>query len=252
MPPALYTLSKDQKEMLCTFLEGVKMPDGFASNIKRCVDVKGCKVSRLKTHDHHVIKQKLLPLVVRNILPEDVVVPLIDLSRFFNAICSKELLPADLDKLSSSIIETLCRLEMVFPPAFFDIMMHLPVHLAKEAKLGGPISFRWMYPVDRYLRTLKGYVRNKAYREGSIAEGYISEECLTFCSRFLQDVDTKLNQADRHESAAVNEPPSGLSVFSDVDFSKRGSVLEVIGREELLKMTHYIVGNCDEVRQWVE
>jgi hypothetical protein len=26
--------------------------------------------------------------------------------------------------------------------------------------------------------------------EGSIAEGYILEECLTFCSRFL-DVDTK-------------------------------------------------------------
>jgi hypothetical protein len=59
-----------------------------------------------------------------------------------------------------------------------------------------------MYPVERYLRTLKGYVRNKAHPEGSIAEGYISEECLTFCAHFLDDVDTKLNQADRHESAA--------------------------------------------------
>jgi len=95
-------------------------------------------------------------------------------------------------------------------------------------------------------------VSYKAYPEGSIAEGYISEECLTFCSRFLQDVDTKLNQANRHESSAVNEPPSGLSVFSDVDFSKRGSVLEVIGREESLKMRHYIASNCDEARQWVE
>jgi len=80
-----------------------------------------------------------------------------------------------------------------------------------------------MYPVERYLRTLKGY-----------------------------DVDTKLNQANRHESSAVNEPPSGLSVFSDVDFSKRGSVLEVIGREESLKMRHYIASNCDEARQWVD
>jgi hypothetical protein len=252
MPPALYKLSKDEKEIFCKFLEGVKMPDGFASNIKRCVDVKACKVSGLKTHDYHVILQKLLPLIVRSLLPQDVVIPLIDISRFFNGICSKELVEADLDKLSSSIKETLCRLEMIFPPAFFDIMMHLPVHLAEEAKLGGPVSYRWMYPVERYLRTLKGYVINKAHPEGSIAEGYISEECLTFCARFLEDIDTKLNQADRHESAAVNEPPSGLSIFSAIDYSKKGFRMEEISTEDLLKMRHYIITNCDEVAPWIE
>ena len=72
-----------------------------------------------------------------------------------------------------------------FSTGFFDIMMHLPVHLADEARLGGLVCYRWMYPVERYLRTLKGYVKNKARPEGSIAEGYISEECLTFCSRFF-------------------------------------------------------------------
>ena len=211
LPPALYFLDKEEKKSLCQFLHGAKMPDGFSSNIRRCVDPNACKVSGLKTHDYHIILQKLLPLVIRKILPEDVVMPLIQLSRFFTALCSKELVEEDLDKLSSSIKETLCRLEMVFPPAFFDIMIHLPVHLAEEAKLGGPVCYRWMYPVERYLRTAKGYVRNKAHPEGSIAKGYIVEECLTFCSRFL-DVDTKLNHADRHESAAVNEPPSGLSL----------------------------------------
>jgi hypothetical protein len=69
-----------------------------------------------------------------------------------------------------------------------------------------------MYPVERYLRTVKGYVRNKAHPEGSIAEGYILEECLTFCSRFL-DVDTKDNRVDRRETVTVNEPPSDLSIF---------------------------------------
>jgi hypothetical protein len=39
--------------MLCTFLEGVRMPDGYASNIKRCVDVNGCKVSGLKSCCRH-------------------------------------------------------------------------------------------------------------------------------------------------------------------------------------------------------
>ena len=106
MPPALYKLSKEEKEILWKFLEGVKMPDGFASNIKRCVDVKACKVSGIKTHDYHVILQKLLPLIVRSLVPKDVVIPLIDLSRFFNGICSKELVEANLDNLSISKPET--------------------------------------------------------------------------------------------------------------------------------------------------
>jgi hypothetical protein len=227
------------------------MPDGFSSNIRRCVDVNACKVSGLKTHDYQIILQKLLPLVVKKILPEDVVAPLIQLTRFFTALCSKELVEDDLDKLSTSIKETLCRLEMVFPPAFFDIMIHLPVHLAEEAKLGGPVCYRWMYPVERYLRTIKGYVRNKAHLEGSIAEAYIAEVCLTFCSRFL-DVDTKLNRADHHESTAVNELPSGLSIFGEMDYKRRGQTIETFGGDEVRKMRHYVVSNCDEARPWVK
>jgi hypothetical protein len=44
--------------------------------------------------------------------------------------------------MSILIRETFYRLEMIFPPGFFDIMMHLPVHLAEEAKLGGPVCYR--------------------------------------------------------------------------------------------------------------
>ena len=94
--------------------------------------------------------------MVCSILLKDVVIPLIKLSRFFNSLCSKELEFPEIEKLGTSIRETLCQLEMIFPPAFFDIMMHLPVHLAEEARLGGPVCYRWMYPVERYLRTLKG------------------------------------------------------------------------------------------------
>jgi hypothetical protein len=174
LPPSMYSLGKEQKLLLCKFLEGLKMPDGYAANIRRCMHMNECKVLELKTYDYHVIFQKLLPIAIHDILPEDVVIPLIELSRFFNAICSKELSVNDLERMSNSIGETLCRLEMVFPPSFFDIMMHLLVHLAEEAKLGGPVCYRWMYPIERYLWTLKGYVRNKSHPEGSIAEGYIS------------------------------------------------------------------------------
>jgi hypothetical protein len=108
-----------------------------------------------------------------------------------------------------------------------------------------------MYPVKWYLCTVKGYVRNKAHPEGSIAEGYILEECLTFCSRFL-DVDTKDNHVDRRETVTVNEPPSDLSIFSEMDYKRRGQTVEEIPPNEFWKMSHYIIGNCDEVGPYVE
>ena len=133
---------------------------------------------------------------------------------------------------------------------FFDIMMHLPVHLAKEAKLGGPLCYRWMYPIERYLRMLKGYVRNKAHSEGSIADRYISE-CMIFCTRFLDDVHTKLNRLKHHECAAVDEPPSGLSIFANTDYSKKGFTIESISMLEMQRMRHYIITNCDEATPWI-
>ena len=46
--------------------------------------------------------------------------------------------------------------------------------------------------------TLKSYVCNRARPEGSIAEGYLVEECMTFCSRYLDDVESKLTRPVRN------------------------------------------------------
>jgi hypothetical protein len=38
-----------------------------------------------------------------------------------------------------------------------------------------------MYPMDRYLKTLKGYVRNKVRPKSNMEKGYTIEEALGFC-----------------------------------------------------------------------
>jgi hypothetical protein len=48
-----------------------------------------------------------------------------------------------------NIIKTICKLEMIFPPSFVDSMEHLPMHLSYEAKVGGPVQYRWMYSFER-------------------------------------------------------------------------------------------------------
>ena len=53
-------------------------------------------------------------------------------------------------RLELEIPKILCKLERIFPPAFFDSMEHLPVHLPYEARIVGLVQFRWMYPFERY------------------------------------------------------------------------------------------------------
>jgi len=56
---------------------------------------------------------------------------------------------SDLARLEENIPIILCKLERIFPPSFFDSMEHLPIHLPHEARLGGPVQYRWMYPFER-------------------------------------------------------------------------------------------------------
>jgi len=106
---------------------------------------------------------------------------------------SKALSVEQLKQLDSLIARTLCKLEMEFPP-FFDPMVHLPVHLATEALIGGPTVYRWMYQFERQIKFLKSLIRNLAHPEGSIAEGYIAYEFINLSSRYLDDVETMHNR----------------------------------------------------------
>jgi len=74
----------------------------------------------------------------------------------------------------------LSQLEMYFPPSFFDIMVHLIVHLVREIRLCGSVFLRWMYSKERYMKILKGYVKNQYRSETSIIERYIVEEAIEF------------------------------------------------------------------------
>ena len=87
----------------------------------------------------------------------------------------------ELEKWQKDIFVTLSELEMHFPPSFFDVMVHLISHIVKEIKACGPVFQRYMYPFERFMGFLKGHVRNRHRPEGSIVEGYTSEEVIDFC-----------------------------------------------------------------------
>jgi hypothetical protein len=57
------------------FLEWIKelrLPDGYISNLSRCVDLREMKMSGMKSHDYHVFMERLLPIALREFLPQTV------------------------------------------------------------------------------------------------------------------------------------------------------------------------------------
>ena len=89
--------------------------------------------------------------------------------------------------------------------------------------------------LSRYIFHLKSYFRNKAHPKGSIAEAYIAEECLTFCSCYFLSVDTIFNRPSRVE-----------------DDEKGSSTNTTLDRISWMQAHHYILFNNDEVRPIME
>ena len=147
--------------------DGGKVPSGYSASIKKLVSMEDLKLIGMKSHDCHVLMIQMLPVAIRSILPNKVRVAILRLCYLFNSIAQKVIDPEGLDALQAEVVTTLCHLEMYFPPSFFDIMVHLIVHLVREIKMCGPVFLRSMYPFERFMGILKSYVRNRSRPEGS-------------------------------------------------------------------------------------
>ncbi|XP_071694674.1 uncharacterized protein [Rutidosis leptorrhynchoides] len=140
-----------------------KVPSGYSANIRKLVSMKDLKLLGMKSHDCHVID------------------------------------PDVLDEYQRDVILTLCELEMYFPPSFFDVMVHLVSHIVGEINACGPVFLQYMYPFERYMGILKGYVRNLNRPEGSIVEGYASEEVIEFCTNYMDGFKSVRIPQSHHE-----------------------------------------------------
>ncbi|KAI5337493.1 hypothetical protein L3X38_016764 [Prunus dulcis] len=114
LPPGPWNLSRAEKREVCNSFYGMKVPEGYSSNIKNLVSLQDSRLLGLKSHDCHTLMQQLLPVAIRSVLEK---------------------------------------------PA-------------------------------RYMKVLKGYVQNRTRPEGCIAERYIAEEAVEFCTQHLSDVST--------------------------------------------------------------
>ncbi|GJT27239.1 ulp1 protease family, C-terminal catalytic domain-containing protein [Tanacetum coccineum] len=177
----------------------IKVPSGYSANIKKLVSMQDLKLFGMKSHDCHVLMTQMIPIAIREILPDRIRHTITKLCLFFSRIHSKVIDPEMLDQWQRGVILTICQLEMYFPPSFFDVMVHLVSHIVREIKTCGPTFLRNMYLFERYMGILKGYVRNRSRPEGSIIEGYATEEAIEFYTEYSKGVKTVGKPQVRHE-----------------------------------------------------
>jgi hypothetical protein len=147
-------------QQFCYCIESLKTPMGHSSAFGKHIRKK--KLGGLKSHDYHVLMQQVLPLALRGLMKPGPRIAIMRVCNIFRRICTRVYNPADFQSLQADVAETMALVEMEFPPSFFDIMTHLPYHLVEELDLCRPVSTRWMYPVERCMKTLKTYVWNMA------------------------------------------------------------------------------------------
>jgi hypothetical protein len=81
---------------------------------------------------------QILPIAIQGIMDEHVRETLFGLYNFFYVISRKLISVKQLERLQEDIMLILCKLEIYFPPTFFDIMVHLLVHVVDEIIQLGP------------------------------------------------------------------------------------------------------------------
>jgi hypothetical protein len=87
------------------------------------------------------------------------------------------------DSSFSTILELLTKLL----PSIFDAMEHYMIYLAYQIFVLHPIYMHYMYPYERHMVVMKGNIRNRTHPEGSMLEGYTTEEIIECYADYIKD-----------------------------------------------------------------
>lgn len=99
--------------------------------------------------------QRKIYVAIKGLLPKHMCKALIDMTNTFRVLCFQELHMSVLLKMKSQLPKTMCNLDRIFPPSFFNITVHRIAHLAEEAKVTGVVQYHWMHSIERLVNFIE-------------------------------------------------------------------------------------------------
>lgn len=230
-PRAPYVFTDAERRAFIDLVSRTKTPSGYSGSLQRHVNQE--RLRGMKSHDFHVLIQDILPGTIRNFLQPGPREAIVRLGQLFKRICTKVVVESEIPDLRKLAAETLCLFELWCPPRFFDVMSHLVIHLVDELAICGPVHAPWCYSIERYMGQLAKYVRDKARPEASMAQGYVADEALGFCTEYF---DLYL-----HSTRRMWDPDEELGVSGELLLGGHKSVK--LGRAELEQIQEHVISH---------
>ncbi|XP_059075535.1 uncharacterized protein LOC131875398 [Cryptomeria japonica] len=137
----------------------------------------------------------------------------------------------------------MCDIQMCFPPSFFNSQEHYLVHLIEEIEQCGPIHIRTMWLVERYMKVLKKFVRQKARLEGSMVEGYMVFQAMVHLSEYLPQLHLEALRLWNY-----SKPKS----FEGEKLEGQGTSKRIKDAKEWEALHLYVAYNSDFLLEWME
>jgi hypothetical protein len=113
---APYCLKPTERKEILRWLKKLKFPNRYASNIKRAVNVSTGKLNGLKSHDYHIIIERLMLVMFCGYFDDDLWNIFPELSYFYRKICTKHVSKVMMQKLEKEIMFLVCKMEKIFSP----------------------------------------------------------------------------------------------------------------------------------------
>lgn len=92
---------------------------------------------------------------------------------------------------------------------------------------------------------MKSYVKNNAYSEGLIVEGYSNHNSCIFCSMYFYNDETSFNRLERNNDGYEGEQIEGLFIFQQRVRCFEELIHDKISLNEWAKIRWYVLNNCD-------
>jgi hypothetical protein len=117
-----------------------------------------------------------------------------------------------MQKLEKKISVLVCTMEKIFSLGWFNVIQYLLVHLPWEARVGGPVQFRWMYSQERELKNLRVTMSNKTRVDGCIAGTFTCKEIMNFSNKYFSCANN-VNAPTTWYHIVEEVPLNELSIF---------------------------------------
>ena len=144
--------------------------------------------------------------------------------------------------MKTNAIEAVTMMEKYLPSDVLTIQVHLLLHVVDEVAVAGTVHSRWMFFLERFMKTLKGFVRQRARPEGSMAMGWLVQESLVYITEFLITTGSNMPQLWKLEEDDKNleDEPQG---------NGQVKVLSVSMREKINK---FCILNSTPMEKWLQ